>query len=49
MSDSSATWRPSLLSALSLPVSATDRKAWPSTNTSSTKMMTISRVDSAST
>lgn len=49
MSDNSDIWRFSRSSARSRPVNATDRKAWASTNTSKTKMMTISNVDNAST
>ena len=49
MSVSSAIWWFSRSSARSLPDNATPRNAWASTNTSSTKMMTISSVDSAST
>ncbi len=36
-------------SACCRPLRATERKAWPSTNTSSTKMITSSSVESAST
>ena len=48
-SEISETWRLSRSSARSRPVSATERKACARTKTSSTKMMTISSVASAST
>ena len=49
MSDNSAIWRFSRSSAWSRRLNDTDRKACARTNTNRTKMMTMSKVDSAST